>query len=51
LFSGNWYPDDSYNPYDDAQHLFAAAIKPAPPRRAATFAANAGRSRSGATEV
>jgi hypothetical protein len=27
LFAGSWYPDDAYNPYDDAQHLFAAAIK------------------------
>jgi D-alanyl-D-alanine carboxypeptidase len=25
LFSGAWYPDEAYNPYDDAQHLFAAA--------------------------
>jgi hypothetical protein len=32
LFAGAWYPDETYNPYDDAQHLFAAAraaaIKP-----------------------
>jgi hypothetical protein len=27
LFSGVWYPDESYNPYDDVQHLFAAATK------------------------
>jgi hypothetical protein len=27
LFAGSWYPDESYNPYDDGQHLFAAAIK------------------------
>src|ERR1700733_7223060 len=27
LFSGVWYPDESYNPYADAQHLFAAATK------------------------
>jgi hypothetical protein len=27
LFAGAWYPDDTYNPYDDGQHLFAAAIK------------------------
>jgi hypothetical protein len=27
LFAGAWYPDDAYNPYDDGQHLFAAAIK------------------------
>lgn len=23
LFAGVWYPDDTYNPYDDVQHLFA----------------------------
>jgi hypothetical protein len=31
LFAGNWYPGDSYNPYDDGQHLFAdvvATVKP-----------------------
>jgi hypothetical protein len=28
LFAGNWYPDDTYNPYDDGQHLFASSIKP-----------------------
>lgn len=27
LFSGLWYPDDSYNPYDDVQHLFATSRK------------------------
>jgi hypothetical protein len=27
LFSGVWYPDETYNPYDDVQHLFAAATK------------------------
>jgi hypothetical protein len=27
LFAGGWYPDDAYNPYDEGQHLFAAAIK------------------------
>lgn len=26
LFAGAWYPDDAYNPYDDGQHLFAAAL-------------------------
>jgi len=32
LFAGNWYPDDSYNPYTDTQHLFVAAIQqPAKP--------------------
>jgi hypothetical protein len=25
LFAGLWYPDPAYNPYDDQQHLFAAA--------------------------
>jgi hypothetical protein len=25
LFAGVWYPDETYNPYDDGQHLFAAA--------------------------
>lgn len=29
LFAGTWYPGVDYNPYDDGQHLFAAAIKPA----------------------
>jgi hypothetical protein len=24
LFAGRWYPDETYNPYDDAQHRFAA---------------------------
>lgn len=49
LFSGIWYPDDSYNPYDDAQHLFAAAIEAgaikAPPKPLATVGANTARSR------
>jgi hypothetical protein len=27
LFAGAWYPDDTYNPYDDVQHLFDAARK------------------------
>lgn len=30
LFAGNWYPDDSYNPYDDGQHLFVAATSQTP---------------------
>ncbi len=34
LFAGNWYPSDTYNPYEDGQHLFAAAIKPAGSRGA-----------------
>jgi hypothetical protein len=29
LFVGTWYPDDTYNPCEDGQHLFAAAFKPA----------------------
>lgn len=28
LFAGAWYPDATYNPYEDGQHLFAAALKP-----------------------
>jgi D-alanyl-D-alanine carboxypeptidase len=35
LFSGIWYPDDVYNPYDDAQHLFTAAM--IPPAKAAAI--------------
>ena len=27
LFSGAWYPDETYNPYDDVQHLLAAVKK------------------------
>jgi hypothetical protein len=27
LFSGVWYPDETYNPYEDEQHLFADATK------------------------
>lgn len=45
LFSGNWYPDGSYNPYDVEQHLFAAAIKTAPVKQPARSAAKAGKSR------
>jgi hypothetical protein len=30
LFAGNWYPDDTYNPYSDDQHLLLASLtKPA----------------------
>ena len=37
LSAESWYPDESYNPYDDAQHLFAAAIKqPAAASKTAT---------------
>ena len=28
LFTGAWYPDATYNPYEDAQHLFAAVTQP-----------------------
>lgn len=38
LFSGVWYPDESYNPYDDVQHLFADATKK--PGMSATSANN-----------
>jgi len=27
LFDGTWYPDETYNPYNDDQHLFDAARK------------------------
>jgi len=27
LFAGAWYPDETYNPYDDVQHLLAAVKK------------------------
>jgi len=33
LFSGGWYPDSVYNPYDEGQHLFTAAIKTAPSKK------------------
>jgi hypothetical protein len=51
LFSGTWYPDDSYNPYDDGQHLFTAAIqappiKAAPPKPPATVGARTTRPRT-----
>jgi hypothetical protein len=45
LFAGLWYPDETYNPYDDAQHLFAAA-RPAASKPPARVRASAGRSRS-----
>ncbi len=35
LFAGAWYPNDVYNPYDDEQHLFTAAM--IPPAKAATI--------------
>lgn len=47
LFAGSWYPDEAYNPYDDGQHLFAAAMKVGAikqPARAAEVATRASRS-------
>jgi D-alanyl-D-alanine carboxypeptidase len=41
LFAGIWYPDETYNPYDDVQHLFDSARKQ--PVKAAT---RAGRSQT-----
>jgi hypothetical protein len=35
LFAGAWYPDAAYNPYDDGQHLFAAALDVAAVKRPA----------------
>jgi hypothetical protein len=35
LFAGVWYPDNTYNPYADGQHLFAAAISIAAPKQPA----------------
>jgi hypothetical protein len=45
LFAGAWYPDETYNPYDDAQHLFAAA-RDAVVKPPAKIGVNAARSRS-----
>jgi hypothetical protein len=45
LFAGTWYPDDSYNPYADGQHLFAAATKAAVAKQPAK-AVNPARSRT-----
>jgi hypothetical protein len=28
LFAGAWYPDATYNPYEDGQHLFASVTEP-----------------------
>jgi hypothetical protein len=47
LFAGNWYPDDTYNPYADGQHLFAAATKAVEAKQPAKAAANTARSRTG----
>lgn len=41
LFAGVWYPDETYNPYDDVHHLFASARK-----QPAKAAARAGRSQT-----
>jgi hypothetical protein len=30
LFAGAWYPDSTYNPYEDGHHLFAAVTEPTP---------------------
>jgi hypothetical protein len=35
LFAGVWYPDGTYNPYADGQHLLAAAISIAAPKQPA----------------
>ena len=31
LFAGTWYPDDTYNPYTDDQHLLFTAVTQAAP--------------------
>jgi D-alanyl-D-alanine carboxypeptidase len=36
LFAGTWYPGESYNPYEDSQHIFAAAV-PQPRKVAAAI--------------
>jgi hypothetical protein len=34
LFAGEWYPDDTYNPYQDEQHpMFAAVTTPKLPKK------------------
>ena len=45
LFAGAWYPDETYNPYDNTQHLFAAA-RAAAVKPSAKIASGAARSRS-----
>jgi hypothetical protein len=47
LFAGTWYPDDTYNPYADGQHLFAAATKAAATKQPVKPAVNMARSRTG----
>jgi len=46
LFAGVWYPDETYNPYDDVQHLFATANK-----QPAKAAASAGRSQTNSKQA
>jgi hypothetical protein len=50
LFCGAWYPDETYNPYDDAQHLFAAA-RAAVIKTTAKTGARTGRSRSNSKRI
>ncbi|MFZ0275955.1 MAG: hypothetical protein WA254_20800 [Candidatus Sulfotelmatobacter sp.] len=45
LFAGLWYPDVTYNPYDDAQHLLAAAMKAGAIKQPARAEVVTGRSR------
>jgi hypothetical protein len=47
LFAGAWYPDGSYNPYDDGQHLFVAATKGAIVTQPIRVASTGSKSRSG----
>jgi len=46
LFAGVWYPDETYNPYDDVHHLFATANK-----QPAKAAASAGRSQTNSKQA
>jgi hypothetical protein len=47
LFAGAWYPDEAYNPYHDAQHLFTAAMKAGAIKHPAKAEVATGRSRPG----
>ena len=47
LFAGTWYPDDAYNPYDDGQHLFAAAMNAGGSKQPAKAEISTRRSRPG----
>ena len=47
LFAGAWYPEGSYNPYDDGQHLFVAATKGAIVTQPIRVASTGSKSRSG----